>query len=95
MKLPIQTWPKNRTHGLIAGMEHATFPPDLMQLQADWHRTYEALTASDPVRTTVLRRRLQWLSVRLWWHPYWSGPGRTPAARAELRDQVRTWQEQR
>ncbi|MGW4048897.1 hypothetical protein [Streptomyces sp. NPDC004721] len=38
---------------------------------------------------------LQGLSVRLWWHPYWSGPGRMPAARVELRHQVRTWQEQR
>ncbi|MFF4866784.1 hypothetical protein ACFY3J_34850 [Streptomyces sp. NPDC001231] len=76
-------------------MEHTTFPPDLMQLQAEWHRTYEALAAPDRARTTMLRRRLQWLSVRLCWHPYWSGPGRMPAARAKLRDQVRTRQEQR
>ncbi|MFI9601474.1 hypothetical protein ACIHCX_16670 [Streptomyces sp. NPDC052043] len=47
-------------------MEHATFPRDLMQLQADWRRTYEALAAPSPARATVLRRRLQWLSVRLW-----------------------------
>ncbi|WP_258382846.1 hypothetical protein [Streptomyces sp. NTH33] len=38
-------------------MEHAIFPPDLMQLQTDWHRTYEALAAPDPARTTELRRR--------------------------------------
>ncbi|GED90815.1 hypothetical protein TNCT6_79000 [Streptomyces sp. 6-11-2] len=79
----------------MAGMEHTTFPPDLMQLQAEWHRTYEALAAPDPTRSTVLRRRLQWLSIRLWWHPYWTGPGRMPAARAELRDQVRTCQGRR
>ncbi|MEV5009239.1 hypothetical protein ACIQFZ_37250 [Streptomyces sp. NPDC093064] len=65
-----------------------------MQLQADWHRTYEALAAPHPARTTVLRCRLQWLSVRLLWHRYWGGPGCRPAARAELRHQVRTWQEQ-
>ncbi|MFD4974827.1 hypothetical protein [Streptomyces sp. NPDC058424] len=70
-------------------MEHTTFPSDLMQLQVDWHRTYQALAASGPARTTELRRRLQWLSVRLLWHPYWTGAGRMPAARAELRDQAR------
>ncbi|MFF4795472.1 hypothetical protein ACFY2M_38445 [Streptomyces sp. NPDC001276] len=56
--------------------------------------TYEALAAPHPARTTALRRRLQWLSVRLLWHRYWSGPGRRPTARANSRHQVRTWQEQ-
>ncbi|MEV5010381.1 hypothetical protein [Streptomyces sp. NPDC055692] len=65
-----------------------------MQLQTDWHRTYRALAAPGPTRTTELRRRLQWLSVRLLWHPYWTGPGCMPAARAELRHQARALQEQ-
>ncbi|WP_030186983.1 hypothetical protein [Streptomyces sp. NRRL S-813] len=70
-------------------MEHAIFPSDLMQLQADWHRTYEARAAPGRTASTVLRRRLYWLSVRLWWHPYWTGPGRMPAARTELSRQAR------
>ncbi|MCX5240461.1 hypothetical protein OG824_35150 [Streptomyces prunicolor] len=70
-------------------MEHAPFPPDLIELQADWQLTYAALTASRPVHTSALRRRLQPLSGRLQFHPYWSGPGRTPAARVELRRQAR------
>jgi hypothetical protein len=54
-----------------------------------WNRTYEALT-EQPVHTTVLRRRLRLLSCRILWHPFWStGPGRSPAARVELRRQVR------
>ncbi|MER6982751.1 hypothetical protein [Streptomyces carpinensis] len=70
-------------------MKHATFPPDLIQLQADWFRVYEALAVSGPTHSTALRRELQSLSVRLLWHPYWAGPGRMPAARAELRRQGR------
>ncbi|MFF4764512.1 hypothetical protein [Streptomyces sp. NPDC001292] len=58
-------------------------------------RTYDALVVPHPARSTALRRRLQWLSVRLWWHPYWAGPGRMPAARAELRHQVRALHGQR
>ncbi|MFF4214614.1 hypothetical protein ACFYZE_35895 [Streptomyces sp. NPDC001796] len=42
-----------------------------------------------PAYTTALRRRLQALSGRLLFHPYWSGPGRMLAARVELRHQVR------
>ncbi|MCZ0991499.1 hypothetical protein [Streptomyces diastatochromogenes] len=71
-------------------MEHAPFPPDLLQLQADWHRTYAALAAPHPLHPTALRRRLQILSGRLLWHPYWSGPAGTPAARVELRRRART-----
>ncbi|MFB9639645.1 hypothetical protein [Streptomyces spiralis] len=66
-----------------------------MQLQTDWHRTYQTLAVPDPARTTVLRRRLQWLSVRLWWNPYWTGPGRVPAARTEPCRQARVLQGQR
>jgi hypothetical protein len=58
-------------------MEHAPFPPDLIELQAEWQLTYAALAVPHPVHTTALRRRLQTLSGRLLFHPYWSGPGRT------------------
>ncbi|MCX4993286.1 MULTISPECIES: hypothetical protein [unclassified Streptomyces] len=70
-------------------MESATFPHDLVQLQAAWCRTYDALAAPRPTANTALRRRLLVLSARLWWHPFWSGPGRMPAARMELRRQAR------
>ena len=70
-------------------MEHAPFPRDLIKLQVDWQRTYAALAVPCRVRTTALRRRLQVLSGRLLFHPYWSGPGRMPAARVELRRQAR------
>ncbi|KOV74072.1 hypothetical protein ADL00_02950 [Streptomyces sp. AS58] len=33
-------------------------PHDLVLLQADWYRTYDALPSPSPVRTTFLRRRL-------------------------------------
>ena len=72
-------------------MEHAPFPPDLIELQADWQLTYAALAAPHPVHTTALRQRLQTLSGQLQFHPYCSSPGgRTPAARVELRRQART-----
>ncbi|WP_189961789.1 hypothetical protein [Streptomyces violascens] len=64
-----------------------TFPHDLVQLQREWNRTYEAL-ASAPFRT-VLRRRLQLLSCRIAGHPYLSRPGRSSASRTELRRQAR------
>ncbi|MFD9286340.1 hypothetical protein ACFWD7_56165 [Streptomyces mirabilis] len=70
-------------------MEHAPFPPDLIELQAEWQLTYAVLAVPHPVHITALRRRLQTLSGRLLFHPYWSGPGRTPAARVELRRQAR------
>ncbi|MFD5571066.1 hypothetical protein [Streptomyces cadmiisoli] len=75
-------------------MAHGSFSDDLVRLQADWYRTYTALAVSRPASGAELRRRLQTLSVRLLWHPYWSGPGRMPAARAELRRQVRAMERQ-
>ncbi|MGW2865592.1 hypothetical protein [Streptomyces sp. NPDC001205] len=70
-----------------------TFPPDLVQAQREWLRTYEAL-ARTPFRT-VLRRRLQLLSSRITHHPYWgNGTGRSPAARTELRRQARADEQQ-
>ncbi|MFJ8602504.1 hypothetical protein ACIREM_28110 [Streptomyces shenzhenensis] len=56
----------------------------MIELQAEWQLTYAALAVPRPVHTAVLRRRLQVLSGRLLFHPYWSGPG-VPAARVELR----------
>ncbi|MFF4347882.1 hypothetical protein [Streptomyces sp. NPDC001530] len=70
-------------------MAHTTFPPDLIETQRDWIRTYEAL-ARRPLHTAALRRRLQELSSRLASHPFWdTGVGRSPAARVELRRQAR------
>ncbi|MFD7898948.1 hypothetical protein [Streptomyces sp. NPDC059743] len=70
-------------------MEPLPFPHDLLQAQIAWHRAYAAL-ADDPVgaHTTAQRRRLLRLSVRIFWHPYWSDPA-GPARREELRRQVR------
>ena len=70
-------------------MAHTTFPPDLIETQRDWIRTYEAL-AGLPLHTTALRRRLQGLSTQLASHPFWdTRAGRAPAARMELRRHVR------
>lgn len=71
-------------------MEHAPFPRDLIELQADWQRTYAALAVPRPVHTTALRRRLQTLSGQLLFHPHWSAPDRAPTARVELCRQART-----
>ncbi|MFG3280971.1 hypothetical protein [Streptomyces sp. NPDC048111] len=64
-----------------------TFPPDLVQTQREWIRTYELLARS-PART-LLRYRLQRLSCRIAQHPYWAGAGRSRAAQTELRRQAR------
>ncbi|MER5184793.1 hypothetical protein ABT009_42000 [Streptomyces sp. NPDC002896] len=70
-----------------------TFPPDLVQAQREWIRTYAAL-AQQPLRTAPLRRRLQLLSCRLASHPFWATEaGRSPAARMELRQQARRQEE--
>ncbi|MCA1221929.1 hypothetical protein [Streptomyces sp. 8L] len=68
-------------------MDAIDFPDDLVQTQAAWNATYDALAAPRPRDTTVLRRRLLRLSVRLWWHPYWQTAPAVPvlAARCELR----------
>jgi hypothetical protein len=68
-------------------MPHS-FPDDLVQAQRDWYTTYRELAASTGAgsRTTVLRRRLVRLSVRISAHPYWASlPGTAPAARMELK----------
>lgn len=69
-------------------MPHS-FPDDLVQAQRDWYATYRELAAGGgpAVRTTVLRRRLVRLSVRISAHPYWTTlPGTAPAARMELKE---------
>jgi hypothetical protein len=73
-----------------AGMDATDFPDDLVQTQAAWNATYDALAAPRPRDTTALRRRLLRLSVRLWWHPYWETAPSAPAARSELRHLART-----
>ena len=73
-----------------AGMDAIDFPDDLVQTQAAWNATYDALAAPRPRDTTALRRRLLRLSVRLWWHPYWETVPSVPAARSELRHLART-----
>ncbi|WP_413755085.1 hypothetical protein [Streptomyces sp. MMBL 11-3] len=74
-------------------MKSAPFSLELVQLQAAFNRTYAALAApaSYPAGAVELRRRLLVLSVRLRWHPFWTGPGpgRGAAARVQLRRQVR------
>ncbi|SDM50619.1 hypothetical protein [Streptomyces wuyuanensis] len=70
-------------------MARNLFPPDLLRLQTDWIRTYEALAQRAPTEsTTALRRRLIELSCRLAGHDFWAGPGGT-AERASLRRTAR------
>lgn len=79
----------------MTGMANTVFPSDLVQAQREWHHTYAQL-AAEPAHAAVLRRRLLWLSCRLFWHPYWrTGPGRSPAARVELRELARAAQNPR
>ncbi|MET7796307.1 hypothetical protein [Streptomyces decoyicus] len=69
-----------------------TFPDDLLRAQRDWYTAYRQLAQEEnPSQTTVLRRTLQRLSVRIATHPYWATiPGRAPAARMALKQQ--TWE---
>ncbi|WNI20098.1 hypothetical protein [Actinacidiphila sp. ITFR-21] len=70
-------------------MGQLPFPHDLLQAQIAWHRAYAALAdAPAGPHTTAQRRRLLRLSVRVFWHPYWSDPP-SPARREELRRQAR------
>ncbi|MFE9679765.1 hypothetical protein ACFYO5_37655 [Streptomyces sp. NPDC006259] len=70
-------------------MDVTDFPDDLVQTQAAWNATYNALAGPRPRDTATLRRRLLFLSVRLWWHPYWETVASVPAARCELRQMAR------
>ncbi|GLW18717.1 hypothetical protein ACFXN2_04785 [Streptomyces kronopolitis] len=73
-------------------MTSYAFPNDLVQAQRAWYTAYRQLSQEeDPARTTVLRRTLQRLSVRIATHPYWATiPGGAPAARMALKQQ--TWE---
>ncbi|KIZ15619.1 hypothetical protein [Streptomyces natalensis] len=66
------------------------FPADLLQAQRDWYTAYRQLAEEEnPSQTTVLRRTLQRLSVRIATDPYWASiPGRAPAARMALKQQA-------
>ncbi|MFJ8941091.1 hypothetical protein ACIRL0_36155 [Streptomyces sp. NPDC102365] len=70
-------------------MDVIDFPDDLVQTQAAWNATYDALAAPRPRDTTALRCRLLRLSVRLWRHPYWETVPSVSAARSELRHLAR------
>ncbi|MFC4036168.1 hypothetical protein ACFO3J_32665 [Streptomyces polygonati] len=75
--------------------QHA-FPDDLIQAQRDWYSTYRELATNGATgaQTTVLRRRLVRLSVRITAHPFWTTlPGTAPAARMALKEM--TWTEVR
>jgi len=70
-------------------MEPLACPQDLLQAQKAWHRAYTELAAAPQgAHTTELRRRLLRLSVRIFWHPYWSS-AEGSARHAELRRQAR------
>ncbi|MEV0981996.1 hypothetical protein [Streptomyces sp. NPDC049915] len=70
-------------------MDTIDFPNDLVQTQAAWNATYNALAAPYRRDSTALRRRLLLLSVRLWRQPYWETTRSAPAARTELRQLAR------
>ncbi|MEC3998613.1 hypothetical protein VSR01_36065 [Actinacidiphila sp. DG2A-62] len=70
-------------------MPQHLFPDDLVQAQRDWYATYRELATrgGSGAQTTVLRRRLVRLSVRITAHPYWATlPGGAPAARMALKE---------
>lgn len=71
-----------------------SFPDDLVHAQRDWYAAYGQLAArpshGTAAQTTVLRRHLTRLSVRISTHPYWvTHAGRAPAARMALREVAR------
>ncbi len=71
---------------LNGGVTH-TFPDDLLAAQRAWYAVYRRLAGTrHTAQTTVLRRELLRLSVRISTHPYWTTlPGGVPAARMELK----------
>ncbi|MFJ3950926.1 hypothetical protein ACIPXV_12885 [Streptomyces libani] len=71
-------------------MSSYDFPDDLLQAQRAWYTAYRQLAQEEnPSQTTVLRRTLQRLSVRIATHPYWATiPSGAPAARMALKQQA-------
>jgi hypothetical protein len=71
-------------------MTRDAFPPDLVDLQLAYSRTYRALAGMPPGGSARLRRDLVRLHARLLGHPYWSRrPGRPSTGWAALRHQVK------
>ncbi|MGD3109292.1 hypothetical protein [Streptomyces sp. YGL11-2] len=73
-------------------MTHYEIPERLVQAQTAWYAIYQQLASADNTsETTVLRRRLQRLSVQIATDPYWATiPGSAPAARMVLKQ--RAWE---
>ncbi|WP_189105932.1 hypothetical protein [Streptomyces camponoticapitis] len=72
-------------------MDAHSLPEDLVKARRAFTATYEALAAPCPGQDrAALRRRLLRLSVRIWWHPYWTTSRTGPAARVRLRELART-----
>ncbi|MEU2834913.1 hypothetical protein ABZ667_40830 [Streptomyces lavendulae] len=66
------------------------FPNNLLALETAWQQTYEDMARQPPgTGTTTHRRRLLNLDRAISAHPFWAQPGRSPAARVELRLQAR------
>lgn len=67
-------------------------PHDLIRLQYEWIRTYEALARLTRTQgATELRRRLIDLSRALASHPYWAASGCSSAMHAELVRRARAY----
>ncbi|GGU56618.1 hypothetical protein GCM10010211_21880 [Streptomyces albospinus] len=75
-------------------MANYDIPERLIQAQTAWYSVYQQLADADNAsETTVLRRRLQRLSVQITTDPYWTTiPGRAPAARMALKQMA--WQDE-
>ncbi|QHC26408.1 hypothetical protein [Streptomyces sp. GS7] len=73
-------------------MTHHDIPEHLVQAQTAWYAVYQRLASvNNTSETTVLRRRLQRLSVQIATDPYWATiPGSAPAARMALKR--RAWE---
>ncbi|EFL19925.1 hypothetical protein [Streptomyces sp. C] len=66
-------------------MAENCFPEDLIQLRAEWVRTYNRLaTPPPPPDPAEFDRRLLQLSFRIRAHPYWRDHPPTRTARAAL-----------
>ncbi|GAA3044190.1 hypothetical protein GCM10017562_01360 [Streptomyces roseofulvus] len=71
-------------------MERTTFPLDLLTAQTRATAAYQALAVSRPVHPAALRRALIHWETAVFYHPYWTGRGRSAGGRADLRRAART-----
>lgn len=76
-------------------MRHHPFPDDLVTAQEAWTHTYEELARPHPTDITTLRRRLIHLSVKVYFHPFWTRHAEPSAGRADLLHHVRAGQRDR